>query len=136
MKRLAVSIMAHVDAGKTTLSEAMLYHTGDIRKQGRVDNKDTLLDNNQIERSRGITVFSKQAILHNNNDLITLLDTPGHTDFSGETERALQVADYAVLLISGTSGIQNHTHTLWQLLKSYRVPTFIFVNKMYPMVCT
>ncbi len=130
MKRLAVSIMAHVDAGKTTLSEAMLYHTGDIRKQGRVDNKDTLLDNNQIERSRGITVFSKQAILHNNNDLITLLDTPGHTDFSGETERALQVADYAVLLISGTSGIQNHTHTLWQLLKSYRVPTFIFVNKM------
>lgn len=130
MKRLTAGILAHVDAGKTTLSEAMLYRTGDIRKLGRVDHKDAFLDTHTLERSRGITIFSKQAVLHNGEDIITLLDTPGHTDFSAEAERSLQVMDYAILIISGTDGVQSHTETLWQLLKSYHIPVFIFVNKM------
>lgn len=128
-KRLSIGILAHVDAGKTTLTEALLYHTGAIRKLGRVDHKDAFLDNHAIERSRGITVFSKQAVLSYNNDLYTILDTPGHADFSAETERVLQVLDYAVLLISGSEGVQSHTETLWELLKSYHIPVFIFVNK-------
>lgn len=129
IKRLSVGILAHVDAGKTTLTEAFLYHTGAIRKLGRVDRKDAFLDTHALERSRGITIFSKQAVLSFGNDLYTLLDTPGHVDFSSETERVLQVLDYAVLLISGSEGVQNHTETLWELLKSYHIPTFIFVNK-------
>lgn len=129
IKRLSVGILAHVDAGKTTLTEALLYHTGAIRKLGRVDHKDAFLDTHSLERSRGITIFSKQAVINYGNDIYTILDTPGHTDFSSETERVLQVLDYAVLLISGSDGVQNHTETLWQLLKSYRIPVFVFVNK-------
>lgn len=129
MRQLVCGILAHVDAGKTTLSEAMLYHTGAIRKLGRVDHKDTFLDTHAIERSRGITIYSKQAQLTLPQTQITLLDTPGHIDFSAETERALQVLDYAVLLISGTDGVQSHTETLWHLLRRYRIPTFVFVNK-------
>ncbi|MBP3922069.1 MAG: TetM/TetW/TetO/TetS family tetracycline resistance ribosomal protection protein [Ruminiclostridium sp.] len=130
MKRLGIGIMAHVDAGKTTLTEAMMYLTGNIRKLGRVDHGDAFLDTHILEKSRGITIFSKQAVMNTDDAEITLLDTPGHTDFSSEAERALQIMDYAVLIISGTDGVQNHTETLWHLLKSYRVPTFIFVNKM------
>ena len=130
MKRLGIGIMAHVDAGKTTLTEAMLYLTGNIRKLGRVDHGDAFLDTHTLEKSRGITIFSKQAVMNTADAEITLLDTPGHTDFSSEAERALQIMDYAVLIISGTDGVQNHTETLWHLLKSYRVPTFIFINKM------
>lgn len=130
MKRLGIGIMAHVDAGKTTLTEAMLYLTGNIRKHGRVDHGDAFLDTHTLEKSRGITIFSKQAVMNTADAEITLLDTPGHTDFSSEAERALQIMDYAVLIISGTDGVQNHTETLWHLLKSYRVPTFIFINKM------
>ena len=129
IKRLSVGILAHVDAGKTTLTEALLYHTGAIRKLGRVDHKDAFLDTHSLERSRGITIFSKQAVINYGNDIYTILDTPGHTDFSSETERVLQVLDYAVLLISGSDGVQNHTETLWQLLKSYHIPVFVFVNK-------
>lgn len=129
IKRLSVGILAHVDAGKTTLTEALLYHTGTIRKLGRVDRKDAFLDTHDLERSRGITIFSKQAVLAYGSDLYTLLDTPGHVDFSSETERVLQALDYAVLLISGSDGVQNHTETLWELLKSYHIPTFVFVNK-------
>ncbi len=130
MKRLGIGIMAHVDAGKTTLTEAMLYLTGNIRKLGRVDHGDAFLDTHILEKSRGITIFSKQAVMNTDDAEIILLDTPGHTDFSSEAERALQIMDYAVLIISGTDGVQNHTETLWHLLKSYRVPTFIFINKM------
>lgn len=128
-KRIAAGILAHVDAGKTTLTEALLYHAGVIRKPGRVDHKNAFLDNHSIERSRGITVFSKQAVLSLDDGIYTLLDTPGHADFSAETERVLQVLDYAVLLISGSEGVQNHTETLWELLKSYHIPVFIFLNK-------
>ena len=130
MKKLVVGILAHVDSGKTTLSEALLYSSGDIRKLGRVDHRTSYLDSFSLEKERGITIFSKQAMLHYNNTEITLLDTPGHVDFSAEAERTLQVLDYAVLVISGTDGIQNHTITLWELLAKYRVPCFIFVNKM------
>ena len=130
MKRLVFGILAHVDSGKTTLSEAMLYHTGNIRKMGRVDHKDAFLDTHSIERDRGITIFSKQAILEWNDNKITLLDTPGHIDFSTEMERTLYVLDYAILVISGTDGVQSHTRTLWKLLAKYQIPTFIFVNKM------
>lgn len=130
MKRLVIGILAHVDSGKTTLSEAMLCASGAIRKQGRVDHGDSFLDNNTIERERGITVFSKQALISFGNSDITLLDTPGHIDFSAETERTLQVLDYAILVISACDGIQNHTETLWQLLNKYNVPVFIFVNKI------
>ena len=129
-KQLVVGILAHVDSGKTTLSEAMLYRAGSIRKLGRVDNKDAFLDTDTLEKARGITIFSKQALLKTGDTSITLLDTPGHVDFSTETERTLQVLDYAVLVISGTDGVQSHTETLWHLLRRYHIPTFVFINKM------
>ena len=129
-KRLVVGILAHVDSGKTTLSEAMLYRSGTIRKLGRVDHKDAFLDTDALEKARSITIFSKQALLNVKNTAVTLLDTPGHVDFSTETERTLQVLDYAVLVISGTDGVQSHTETLWRLLRRYHVPTFVFINKM------
>ncbi len=127
---LTAGLLAHVDAGKTTLSEALLYRNGVIREMGRVDNGDAFLDNFPLERARGITVFSKQAMLREGQDTITLLDTPGHVDFSAEMERTLQVLDYAILVISGAEGVQGHTRTLWHLLERYRVPVFLFVNKM------
>ena len=130
MRRIALGILAHVDSGKTTLAEGLLFQTGSIRKAGRVDHKNAFLDTHDIERDRGITIFSKQAMLKIGDMEISLLDTPGHVDFSTETERTLSVLDYAILVISGTEGIQSHTETLWNLLKRYRVPTFIFVNKM------
>lgn len=130
MKKLVIGILAHVDAGKTTLSESMLYLSGAIRKLGRVDNKDAYLDNNELERARGITIFSKQARLNWDDVELTLLDTPGHVDFSAEMERTLQVLDYAILVISGADGVQGHTKTLWRLLKRYDIPTFLFINKM------
>ncbi|MDD6160952.1 MAG: TetM/TetW/TetO/TetS family tetracycline resistance ribosomal protection protein [Oscillospiraceae bacterium] len=130
MKRICIGIMAHVDAGKTTLSEGLLYLAGNIRRLGRVDHGDAFLDTDDQERERGITIFSKQAILRRGDMELTLLDTPGHVDFSSETERAVQVLDYAVLLISGTDGVQGHTETLWRILERQRVPTVIFVNKM------
>ena len=130
MKKLVVGILAHVDAGKTTLSEALLYRAGSLRKLGRVDHQDAFLDNFDIERERGITVFSKQAILPLGDTQITLLDTPGHVDFSAETERTLQVLDCAILVISAADGVQAHTRTLWHLLERYGVPTFLFINKM------
>lgn len=130
MKKLVLGILAHVDAGKTTLSEAMLYIAGVIRKAGRVDHKNAFLDTDEQEKARGITIFSKQAELDYKDTNIMLLDTPGHVDFSAETERTLRVLDYAVLLISGKDGIQGHTVTLWKLLKSYNIPAFIFINKM------
>lgn len=130
MKKLVVGILAHVDSGKTTLSEAMLYCSGAINKLGRVDHRDSFLDTFSLERSRGITIFSKQAQITYSGCEFALLDTPGHVDFSAETERTLQVLDYAILVISGTDGVQSHTQTLWKLLKKYNVPCFIFVNKM------
>ena len=143
MKQLVVGILAHVDAGKTTLSEGMLYTCGSIRKLGRVDRKDAFLDTysraNRAScsacrlrpcRGRGITIFSKQAMLTVGNTQMTLLDTPGHVDFSAEMERTLQVLDYAILVISGSDGVQGHTHTLWKLLKRYDIPVFLFINKM------
>jgi ribosomal protection tetracycline resistance protein len=129
-KQLVIGILAHVDSGKTTLSEALLYGTGTIRKLGRVDHKDAFLDTDALEKARGITIFSKQALFTAGNTDFTLLDTPGHVDFSTETERTLQVLDYAVLVISGTNGVQSHTETLWRLLRRYRIPTVVFVNKM------
>lgn len=129
-KRICMGILAHVDAGKTTLSEGILYLTGGLRKLGRVDHGDAFLDNFALERSRGITIFSKQAVFPLGETEVTLIDTPGHVDFSAEMERALWVMDYAVLVVSGADGIQGHTETLWRLLKAYRIPTFIFVNKM------
>ena len=130
MKKTVISILAHVDAGKTTLSESMLYTAGQLKKLGRVDNKNAFLDNYELERRRGITIFSKQAVLKTQNMEITLLDTPGHVDFSSETERTLQVQDYAILVISARDGVQPHSETLWRLLSRYDVPVFIFVNKM------
>lgn len=130
MKHITIGILAHVDAGKTTLSECMLYLSGQIRKLGRVDHKDAFLDTYELERERGITIFSKQAELKMGNLGITLLDTPGHVDFSAEMERTLQVLDYAILVINGADGVQGHTRTLWRLLKRYQIPTFIFINKM------
>ena len=129
-KHICTGLLAHVDAGKTTLSEAILYTTGTIRKLGRVDNKDAFLDTYQLERARGITIFSKQAEFTLGDTAVTLLDTPGHVDFSAEMERTLQVLDYAVLVINGADGVQGHTETLWRLLKRYRIPVFLFVNKM------
>ena len=129
-KRIVVAMAAHVDAGKTTLTEELLFTSGNLRKRGRVDNGDTFLDTDPIERKRGITVFSKQAVLKTNSCEITLLDTPGHVDFSAEAERALSVPDCAVLIINGTDGIQSHTRTLWKLLSRFEIPVFIFVNKM------
>lgn len=133
MKHITIGILAHVDAGKTTLSECMLYLSGQIRKLGRVDHKDAFLDTYELERERGITIFSKQAELKMENLGITLLDTPGHVDFSAEMERTLQVLDYAILVINGADGVQGHTRTLWRLLKRYQIPTFIFINKMDQM---
>lgn len=130
MKKLVIGILAHVDAGKTTLSESMLYLSGRIRKLGRVDNKDAYLDTNELERARGITIFSKQAVFDIDDIQITLLDTPGHVDFSAEMERTLQVLDYAILVISGADGVQAHTKTLWHLLTIHKLPVFLFVNKM------
>lgn len=130
MKNITIGITAHVDSGKTTLAEAILYKTGVIRKLGRVDNGNSALDTNSIERERGITIFSSQAEFKVDDVRFTLLDTPGHVDFSSETERTMCVLDYAILVISGTDGVQSHTHTLWKLLQKYEVPVFIFVNKM------
>ena len=129
-KQIVLGILAHVDSGKTTLSEAMLYRAGVTRRLGRVDHEDAFLDTDALEKARGITIFSKQALLTAGDTDITLLDTPGHVDFSTETERTLQVLDYAVLVVSGTDGVQSHTETLWRLLRRYHVPTFVFVNKM------
>ena len=130
MDKLVIGILAHVDAGKTTLSEGLLYTCGRLKKLGRVDHKDAFLDTDPMERERGITIFSKQAILPLEGAELTLLDTPGHADFSAEMERTLQVLDCAILVISGTDGVQGHTHTLWKLLERYGVPTFLFINKM------
>lgn len=130
MKKIVIGILAHVDAGKTTLSEALLYKSGNIARLGRVDHRDSFLDTFTLERSRGITIFSKQAILKYNDVEFTLLDTPGHVDFCAEAERTLQVLDYAVLVISATDGIQSHTQTLMKLLAKYKIPCFIFINKM------
>ena len=136
MKRLVIGLLAHVDSGKTTLAEGLLYRAGVLRKLGRVDHRDAFLDTDSQERARGITIFAKQAVLALPAAAgaeaceLTLLDTPGHVDFSAEAERALQVLDYAVLVVSGTDGVQAHTETLWKLLARYRVPTFVFVNKM------
>ncbi len=130
MKKITVGILAHVDAGKTTLSEGLLFCAGEIRKLGRVDKKDTFLDTDEFERARGITVFSKQAVFSVSDTKITLLDTPGHTDFTAEAERTLSVLDYAILVISATDGIQSHTKTVWEMLKNHQIPTFIFVNKL------
>ena len=130
MKKIVIGILAHVDSGKTTLSEALLYQSGNISRLGRVDHRNSFLDTFSLERNRGITIFSKQAVLKYKDTEFTLLDTPGHVDFSAETERTLQVLDYAVLVISATDGIQSHTQTLWKLLAKYNVPCFIFINKM------
>lgn len=130
MKRLVIGILAHVDAGKTTLSEALLYTSGEIRKLGRVDKQDAYLDTHELERQRGITIFSKQAIFAWGDLQVTLLDTPGHVDFAAEMERTLNVLDYAILVISAADGVQGHTQTLWRLLERYQIPTFIFINKM------
>ena len=130
MKRITIGILAHVDAGKTTLSEALLFSSGAIRKTGRVDHGDAFLDTDEQEKRRGITIFSKQAVFRYGDTEFTLLDTPGHVDFSAEAERVLQVLDAAVLVVSAPDGVQSHTVTLWNLLKSYRVPVFVFVNKM------
>ena len=130
MGKIVVGILAHVDAGKTTLSEGMLYTSVAIRTMGRVDNRDAFLDTYALERERGITIFSKQAVFPLGTTQVTLLDTPGHVDFSPEMERTLQVLDYAILVISGADGVQGHTRTLWNLLRRYEIPTFVFVNKM------
>ena len=130
MKRTVIGILAHVDSGKTTLSEGLLYNAGAIGRLGRVDHGDAFLDTNEIERDRGITIFSKQAECEFEERSITLLDTPGHVDFGAEMERTLQVLDYAILVISGTDGVQGHVYTLWKLLARHRVPTFLFINKM------
>ena len=129
-KHICAGILAHVDAGKTTLSEGLLYLCGEIRKLGRVDHGDAFLDTYELEKERGITIFSKQAVLKTENMEITLLDTPGHVDFSAEMERTLQVLDYAILVINGMDGVQSHTMTLWRLLERYEIPVFIFINKM------
>ena len=128
--KLVIGILAHVDAGKTTLAESILYTCGNIRTVGRVDHGDAFLDNYALERARGITIFSKQAQIVWEDREITLLDTPGHVDFSAEMERTLQVLDYAILVISGADGVQGHVETLWRLLKRYEIPTFLFINKM------
>ena len=130
MKRITIGILAHVDAGKTTLSEGILYNCGEIRNLGRVDNHNTFLDTDEMERRRGITIFSKQAVINLDKSYVTLLDTPGHVDFSAETERTLSVLDYAILVISAVDGVQSHTKTLWELLKKHSIPTFVFINKM------
>ncbi len=130
MKKIVVGLLAHVDAGKTTLAEGLLFQAGKLKKPGRVDHRDSFLDHHFLERSRGITIFSKQAGLDYGETEITLLDTPGHVDFSAEMERTLSVLDYAVLVVSGNDGVQAHTETLWRLLRRYHVPTFLFITKM------
>ncbi|WP_301092855.1 GTP-binding protein [Thomasclavelia cocleata] len=130
MKKIVLGILAHVDAGKTTLTESVLYLSKAIRSLGRVDHGDAFLDYNVQERNRGITIFSKQAVFNWNDCQITLIDTPGHVDFSTEMERTLQVLDYAILVISGIDGVQVHSETIWKLLQHYQIPTFIFINKM------
>ena len=130
MKKMVIGILAHVDSGKTTLSESMLYVSGKVRRLGRVDHGDTFLDTYELEKSRGITIFSKQAVFELGDKSVTLLDTPGHVDFSAEMERTLQVLDYAILVINGADGVQGHTRTLWSLLQKYQIPAFLFVNKM------
>ena len=131
MRKLVIGILAHVDAGKTTLSEAILYKTGAIRSLGRVDHRDAFLDTEELERERGITIFSKQAAFTlADGTEVTLLDTPGHVDFSAEMERTLGVLDCAVLVVSGTDGVQAHTLTLWRLLERHGTPVFLFVNKL------
>ena len=129
-KNTVLGVLAHVDAGKTTLCEALLYLSGKLKKLGRVDHRDSFLDTHSLERARGITIFSKQAVLPLEDGELTLLDTPGHVDFSAEAERTLQVLDCALLVISGTDGVQAHTETLWRLLRRCRVPCFVFVTKM------
>ena len=129
-KHMSVGLLAHVDAGKTTLAESILYLTGSIRKPGRVDHQDAFLDTYDLERERGITIFSKQAEVKLGEKEVTLLDTPGHVDFSAEMERTLQILDYAVLVISGADGVQGHVQTLWRLLTRYEIPVFLFINKM------
>ena len=128
--KLVIGILAHVDAGKTTLSEGILYNCGSIRSLGRVDHGNAFFDTNRLERERGITIFSKQAQFKLGEKEFTLLDTPGHVDFATEMERTLQVLDYAILVINGADGVQSHTVTLWKLLKSHKIPVFIFINKM------
>ena len=130
MRHLVLGILAHVDAGKTTLAEALLYRTGAIRRLGRVDHGDSALDCEPLERERGITIYAKEAVTQCGDASFTLLDTPGHVDFSAEAERTMQALDYALLVVDGTSGVQSHTATLWDLLARYEVPTFIFANKM------
>ena len=130
VKRLCVGMLAHVDSGKTTLTEALLYRSGALRKLGRVDHGDAFLDTDALERERGITIFAKQALIRREDLSITLLDTPGHVDFAAETERTVQVLDYAILLVSGADGVQGHTETLWRMLERHGVPTFLFINKM------
>ena len=127
--RIVVGILAHVDAGKTTLAESVLYTSGSIRKLGRVDHKDAYLDTDEQERERGITIFSKQAVFSLGDKEVMLLDTPGHIDFSAEMERTLKVLDYAILVVSGVDRIEGHVKTLWKLLENYDIPTFLFVNK-------
>ena len=130
MKRLTIGILAHVDAGKTSLSEALLYETGAIRSMGRVDHGDAHLDTDAMEKARGITIFSKMARFAYGDAEYVLLDTPGHADFTAEMERTLSVLDYAILVISGIDGVQGHTRTLWKLLQNYNVPCILFINKM------
>ena len=129
-KNITIGLVAHVDSGKTTLTEAMLVAAGSLRQAGRVDHGDAFLDNHALERSRGITIFAKEARLNLPHTLMTMLDTPGHADFGAEMERTLAVLDYAVLIISGTDGVQAHTETLWRLLEQYQIPVFLFINKM------
>lgn len=133
--KISVGLLAHVDAGKTTLSESLLYLTGAIRKMGRVDDRDAFLDTYELERERGITIFSKQAVFDLGDKNITLLDTPGHVDFSAEMERTIQVLDAAILVVSGADGVQGHTRTVWKLLKRHHVPVFLFINKMDQSGC-
>ena len=128
-KTTTVGLFAHVDAGKTTFAEQLLYHTRSIRERGRVDHKDAYLDSHDIEKARGITVFADQAIMSYEGAAYYLIDTPGHVDFSPEMERAIQVMDYAIVVVSAVEGVQGHTETVWQLLRKHRVPTFFFVNK-------
>ena len=130
LKHICVGVLAHVDAGKTTLAESLLYLSGSIRRAGRVDHKDAFLDTEAMEKARGITIFSKQARIDMKDGVFTLLDTPGHVDFSAEMERTLQVLDYAILVVSGADGLQSHVMTLWKLLEKYQVPVFLFINKM------
>ena len=127
---ICAGLLAHVDAGKTTLSEAMLYRSGSIRNLGRVDHQNAFLDYDELERNRGITIYAKQAALHWKQLHMNFVDTPGHVDFSAEMERTLAILDYAILIISGSDGVQAHTETIWQLLKAHQIPTFVFVNKM------